>query len=65
MLTKLLMEDIFVNEGFIFLRINILLFIYNRNRIDNELMMIFIVLHRKQDLNRQLKLSCFGVIRIL
>jgi hypothetical protein len=59
------MGDIFVNEGFIFLRINILLFIYNRNMRDNELMMIFIVLYRKQDLNRRLRLGCFGVIKLL
>lgn len=61
----ILMVDIFVNVKLIFLRINILLFIYNRNMRDNELMMIFIVLYQKQDLNQQLKLNYFEVIKIL
>jgi hypothetical protein len=61
----ILMVDIFVNVKFIFLKINILLFIYNQNMRDNELMMIFIVLYQKQDLNQQLKLNYFEVIKIL
>lgn len=61
----ILMVDIFVNVTLIFLRINILLFIYNRNMRDNELMMIFIVLYQKQDLNQQLILNYFEVIKIL
>lgn len=60
-----LMVDIFVNEELIFLKINILLFIYNQNMRDNVLMMIFIVLYQKQDLNQQLILNYFEVIKIL
>lgn len=61
----ILMVDIFVNVKLIFLKINILLFIYNQNMRDNVLMMIFIVLYQKQDLNQQLILSYFEVIKIL